>query len=280
MDIGKLVNQAKVKTYQGGEVIFNEGDDSHEGLGFVLSGQVGVYKMVDGQEIFLNPVPQASFFGEIALMLGTPRQATARADTDAKIIFLNKSVFMDEASNNFAFLKGLISTAYTRIDNLQKETDRYRQAYTLKVPAELEAVRETNRSLNRSFVEYLQNYRSIVVTTDRPLYDEGDLNTEHIYLVLEGELTAARKFGKQVLKIQTFTPGDFFGVMESFDKTSRPFSVVAQNDQTRVAVVDEDLLYRVLRLNLPLFFSFFRSVLLELIVWQEAFLEVKGRAGF
>jgi hypothetical protein len=53
--------------------------------------------------------------------------------------------------------------------------------------------------------------------------------------------------------------------------------VLVLKDLTKVAVFDEDLLFRVLRINNTLFFSFFKSILLELLLWQDAYLAVRPR---
>lgn len=281
MDISKLVNQAQVRSFNAGDVIFREGEPSTDGLGFVLSGLVGVYKEVQGKPVYLNPVPQSSFFGEIALMLGSPRQATALAEENGtKIIFLNKKIFLEEAQNNFAFLKSLTMTALGRIENLRKELDNYDMPYELVLPEDFQAVVEANRAVNAGFVEHLKNYRSIVLPKEKSLYLEKDILQTQLFLVIEGELIGVKKFAKGPKKIVTYQVGDFLGVMEALDQTSRPFGVYASKESTKVAVLDEDILFRVMHLNTQIFFSFFKSVLLDLIVWQEAFLLVKARMGY
>lgn len=89
-----------------------------------------------------------------------------------------------------------------------------------------------------------------------------------------------KKFQKVNKPITHYKPGDFLGLMEALDQTNRPFSAVSVADQTKVAVFDEDILFRVMHLNNHLFFAFFRSVLLDLILWQEAFLAAKSRIGY
>jgi CRP-like cAMP-binding protein len=278
MDISKLVSQAKVKVYQNQDLIFEEGSPSTDGLCFVLSGEVGVYKRVNGESVYLNPVPSASFFGEIALMLGTPRQATARAETNnTKIIFLNKSVFLEEAQTNFAFLRGLVATTFTRIKNLQDEVTRLDKPFELTVPPELELAVMDNRLVNLTLTESLKTYRSVFLNKGRPLYAEKSTETPTIYLVLEGELEAFKTVDGKPRALQHHLAGDFIGVQESLDHTPRFTGVLVLKDLTKVAVFDEDLLFRVLRINNTLFFSFFKSILLELLLWQDAYLAVRPR---
>ncbi|MEI8094536.1 MAG: cyclic nucleotide-binding domain-containing protein [Spirochaetales bacterium] len=277
MDISKLVSQAKVKVYQNQELIFEEGSPSTEGVCFVLSGEVGVYKTMNGESVYLNPVPPASFFGEMALMLGTPRQATARAETNnTKIIFLNKAVFLEEAKTNFAFLRGLVTTTFIRIKNLQEELTHLDSSYELTIPPELELAQIENRELNLTIVDSLKSYRSVFLNKGRTLFAEKAAENHTIFLVLEGELEAIKQVGGKPRPLLTYKPGDFIGVQETLDHGPRFTGVLVLKDLTKVAVFDEELLFRVLRINNTLFFSFFKSILMELLLWQEAYLAVRS----
>ncbi|MEV6678199.1 cyclic nucleotide-binding domain-containing protein [Streptomyces erythrochromogenes] len=73
-----------------GSVIVAEGAPGSE-MFFIAHGQVGVSS--GGRE--LRTLDAGSFFGERSLLLGEPRSATVRADTDCEVFALDKEAFVD-----------------------------------------------------------------------------------------------------------------------------------------------------------------------------------------
>ncbi|MDH5680088.1 MAG: cyclic nucleotide-binding domain-containing protein, partial [Spirochaetota bacterium] len=57
------------KTYQAGEVIFNEGDATNE-MYFVLEGEVRIIKMVHEEIKELAVLGKGEFFGEMSTFTG------------------------------------------------------------------------------------------------------------------------------------------------------------------------------------------------------------------
>jgi len=187
-------------------------------------------------------------------------------------------VFLEEAKSNFAFLRGLVGTTLTRIRNLQDELARLDKPYELKIPIELEAAHDENRGVNLTLVDSLKTYRSVFLNKGRPLYLEKSVENPAIFLVLEGSLEGIKSVGGKIRALQRFAAGDFIGTQEVLDHSPRYTGVLVLEDMSKVAVFDEDLLFRVLRINNTLFFSFFKSLLMELLLWQDAYLEVRSRA--
>ena len=68
----------KRRNFATGEVIFSEGDDSHEAY-LILSGRVEVLKAAPGGPLCLAVLGGGDLLGEMGLLEDQPRSATARA---------------------------------------------------------------------------------------------------------------------------------------------------------------------------------------------------------
>jgi CRP-like cAMP-binding protein len=90
---------APARDFKAGEVIFKEGDPARE-LFIIQSGEVEIRL---GNRV-LEKLPQYSIFGEMALIDGAPRSATAVAVTDVKLVSVSEKRFLFLVSNtpNFA----------------------------------------------------------------------------------------------------------------------------------------------------------------------------------
>jgi CRP-like cAMP-binding protein len=80
---------APVRTYKAGDVIFSQGDAAEE-LFVIQSGHVEIRL---GNRL-LDALPERSIFGEMALIDGAPRSATAIAVTDVKLVPVGEKQFL------------------------------------------------------------------------------------------------------------------------------------------------------------------------------------------
>lgn len=77
-----------------GSTVFSKGEPGH-GLLAVLSGVVKISSSSDeGKEVVFNLIGKGEVFGEIALLDGGPRTATATALTDCVLLALDRRDFM------------------------------------------------------------------------------------------------------------------------------------------------------------------------------------------
>ncbi len=72
------------RTYDAGQVIFEEGDKGTE-MYIVQEGRVLVSKRVGGEDLTLATLERGDFFGEMALLESMPRAATCRAIVPTKL---------------------------------------------------------------------------------------------------------------------------------------------------------------------------------------------------
>ncbi len=75
-----------------GELVYREGDPGAE-MFIVQSGSVQMFRSLGGEEKDLAVMEKGDFFGEMSVLEGTPRTASARALEDTEIIEINSTVF-------------------------------------------------------------------------------------------------------------------------------------------------------------------------------------------
>jgi len=89
-----LMRFATVRHFRVNEDIFAKGDTG-QSLQGVLAGRVCIYTVSpENEEIFLNILEPGEIFGEIALMDGGPRTASARAMTEADLLQIHRDHFL------------------------------------------------------------------------------------------------------------------------------------------------------------------------------------------
>ncbi|MCW5736318.1 MAG: Crp/Fnr family transcriptional regulator [Enhydrobacter sp.] len=90
----ELLNRALVQRLSAGDVVFRKGDPG-DGLYGVLEGRIVVtVESAQGKELILNMFGPGEFFGEIALLDGKGRTATAVARDASRVVFLSRADFL------------------------------------------------------------------------------------------------------------------------------------------------------------------------------------------
>ncbi len=87
--LDELSGKARVRTLRRSELLFAQGDQSHE-LFVVLEGRIAIAtRSTDGRESVVAVLEDGGLFGELGLFDGDPRSADARALTDARLLALD-----------------------------------------------------------------------------------------------------------------------------------------------------------------------------------------------
>jgi CRP-like cAMP-binding protein len=113
VEVRDLLKRAHVRRLAAEDVVFRKGDPG-DGLYGVLAGRVVVLvESAAGKELILNMFGPGEFFGEIALLDGKGRTATAVARDAAELLFLSRAEFLpflrrhhEAAARIIAFLCG------------------------------------------------------------------------------------------------------------------------------------------------------------------------------
>jgi CRP/FNR family cyclic AMP-dependent transcriptional regulator len=101
------------KHLRSGEVLFKEGDVGDE-MYLIRSGKIRIVKDLEGTKKTLAVIGEGEFFGEMALLDKRPRSAAAIAETDAKLIIVDRNAFLSSVNKN-PFIKYIIETLTTRL---------------------------------------------------------------------------------------------------------------------------------------------------------------------
>jgi CRP-like cAMP-binding protein len=118
-----VLAQGRIEAFGAGGIVFRQGD-AGDRLYIVKSGVLEVLATRDGAE----PVPiaylgEGEVLGELALLTGSPRTATARAPERAEVLTREKAVFLDLMGTLPRFAQDLCTVLARRLE-----------ATTLKVP--------------------------------------------------------------------------------------------------------------------------------------------------
>lgn len=79
--------------YQPGEIVFQQGEQGDCAY-FIQNGQVEVVQTEHGTEKILATLNEGQYFGEMALITSSPRNATVRAVNATKLAVLGKKNFL------------------------------------------------------------------------------------------------------------------------------------------------------------------------------------------
>ena len=99
-EMDRVLAVGRVVPYAKDMLLFKESDPG-EALYIVLEGSVRISKLVPGLgEQIIAFVEQGSFFGEMALFDEYPRSATAMAQEDCKVLFFDRTAFLQLLQND------------------------------------------------------------------------------------------------------------------------------------------------------------------------------------
>jgi len=81
----RLVDAGEIKQVNAGDILLKEGDEADFAV-LVLAGKLDVFIERDGREFVLTEASPGTVLGELALLCGIPRSASARASEDATVL--------------------------------------------------------------------------------------------------------------------------------------------------------------------------------------------------
>lgn len=89
-DIRRVINAGLLNTYQVGDHVFWK-DDSGPALYAIVAGRVEIRLPQDSEEVVLAELGHGEIFGEMSLVSGELRSASAVAASDLELFVLNES---------------------------------------------------------------------------------------------------------------------------------------------------------------------------------------------
>lgn len=110
---------ALTREYPAGSVLFRENDPGNR-MYVIRSGRVRIYRQVGGTEIVLAFLSAGDFFGEMALLEGLPRSASAEVVDQARIIEVEADTFEEMIRSNIEIAVRMMKKLASRL----RESDR------------------------------------------------------------------------------------------------------------------------------------------------------------
>lgn len=112
---------SKKKFLQKGEVLFREGDPGDAAF-IVDSGTIGIYKLVEGEEVELAALGTGELFGEMAIIDGSKRMAYALAKEESVVICVPSNSLDARLAKIDPFLRALMKIL---VNNLRSVHQAY-----------------------------------------------------------------------------------------------------------------------------------------------------------
>ncbi len=119
VNLKNLIFTEKKLHFKKGNAIFKEQDKDSKKMYFIDSGRVKIVKKVGDSEATLAILDAGDFFGEMTLITGNKRVASAVALTDCKLRTMDKETFELSILNDKMFMRKILKTLALRLE----ETD-------------------------------------------------------------------------------------------------------------------------------------------------------------
>ncbi|MDY6787994.1 MAG: cyclic nucleotide-binding domain-containing protein [candidate division WOR-3 bacterium] len=105
-----------------GELLFKQGDPPDE-VYMVKDGKIRIYLDRNGEKKQLAVISEGEFIGEMAIIDGKPRSASAEAIEDCVVLVLNRQSIQKQIEED-PLMGALISTLVRRLRNMDRKLSR------------------------------------------------------------------------------------------------------------------------------------------------------------
>lgn len=109
----------KKESHGKGKTLFHEGD-SGDAMYIVESGAVTIVKSIEGAEVCLATLRQGELFGEMAIIDGSPRMASAVVEEDCVLIRIPHDLLESKMRKFDPFLKAMVNILITNLRNVHR----------------------------------------------------------------------------------------------------------------------------------------------------------------
>ncbi len=213
-----------------GETLFVENEKSS----LISLRRDKMYFLVDGEvdlsvnKAHVGVVRNGDIFGEMTLITGMPRTATARAKTDCQLYTLDKDQLHSALRTAPEFGLLLMSIMITRLHDTIASLKEGRK---FSGNGELKDSEVFDRKLLKKLEDELDDKARIPYMAKRVIMEEGQAGVL-MYVVLEGNVEIA--IHNNV--VATIGPGGMFGEMALITRGERVASAIAKTDCVLLAI--------------------------------------------
>lgn len=135
VDQARLIGKLVTEHYNAGAPVFEQGDTG-DSMYMIRSGRIELFTVApDGRKHSLTVLGEASAFGEMALLTGEPRSATAIAVSDAVLLRMNIDTFqelVDEYPSFSAYFIRLLSQRLVRTNRVLEASKQEKQRHLIE----------------------------------------------------------------------------------------------------------------------------------------------------
>ncbi|MCP4395325.1 MAG: cyclic nucleotide-binding domain-containing protein [Alphaproteobacteria bacterium] len=107
------------RSYQKGKKIFSQGELGETAY-IVESGEVDIVKEIGGKQIYLATLGKGALFGEMAVIDGSLRMASAVASKPCVLMQLPRSVFVEKVEGTDPFIRALLGILIGNLRDVHK----------------------------------------------------------------------------------------------------------------------------------------------------------------
>ena len=111
--------------YQPGDLVYGEGDQGAE-MFIIQSGAVEIFRNLEGRKEILAVMEKGDFFGEMSVLEGSPRTASARALEESELIEINSTVFDRMIRGNIEVAVRMLRKLSSRLQESNRKLDEAR----------------------------------------------------------------------------------------------------------------------------------------------------------
>jgi len=115
------------RDFPAGAVVFEEGDPGSR-MYVIQAGEVRILKRVGGRELTLELLGPGEAFGEMALLEGQPRSATAVVEAAARILEIDEAAFADLVRRNGEIALRLLRRLSARLREANRQIRNFLSA--------------------------------------------------------------------------------------------------------------------------------------------------------
>lgn len=101
-------------------MIFKEGQSANQAY-LIRSGKVSIYKDVDGRKVFVAFMVPGQILGEMAIISGEPRSASAEAAEFCELLVMDQGTLKNALDDTLPIIKALLNQLIVRINETDKK---------------------------------------------------------------------------------------------------------------------------------------------------------------
>ncbi len=231
--------------YEKGRVVFSEGDRG-DYMYIVQSGAVEIVGENNGRRELLAVMETGDFFGEMALIDGSPRSATAVTLSKCRLLPVDKTSLGNRVSRDHALVTRLmevfafrLARTNTLLVNKCLDNDVSESPAGDIGSAGPEPPDDPARRMASDLGELFPAGDRIKVGAGETLFAEGD-TSRAMYLIKEGRISISRRENGRTLLLDVLGPGVFFGEMALITDRPRTADARAVTDSRLIEITREE----------------------------------------